>query len=99
MSHLVSDPNTANLVAAALGGNYHARIGPNAHLIVHSLPASLVAAVTFLRGVLWIVVDIDKPRAMAQAREMLRQYWGDMAIPEPVERRIVEFEMCPLRDP
>ncbi len=80
MTHFLDEACLAELLAA-LSGCHHLTAGSSDLTLLEGfievrcrpLEGRAVCAALTVDGVLWVVIDLDKPKALEQAREMLEQ--------------------------
>lgn len=74
MIHLL-DPTALAQLAAALSGTYSLTLCEGrVRLLCRSLPDRAVCAAKHVDGILYVFVDLDKPRAIPEAWDMIQEW-------------------------
>ncbi len=95
MIHLL-DQSALDELSAALSGSYSMTLcDGKVRLLCRPLPGRAVCVAKQVDGVLYVVIDLEKPHALREARAMLEQCRADFV--EPVVTEAGNVQLVPLR--
>lgn len=86
------DQSSLDELAAALSGSYSTTLcGGQVRILCRPLPGRAVCAAQRANGVLYVVVDLAKPDAFREARQMLSEWRAEFLEPYVTSEGCVEL--------